>query len=713
MSDNLPTRRAALAAAATSGLLPAAAPPDPLAWVRGVTRMGFGTPGEAAALAAMGVQVMHTNACWPYSPLARAGGGLPPGERATLKRLVADCRRHGLRVSLGLPPFMPVALAKEHPEWRERRTPDAKLAPPREDDLGTRAGCNNGPWGDYLIEVCAELAREYDLDGFSFDGNYHPPICHCPACLKGYGKALPRKSDLADIAYREYLVWRGERLVEHYRRLRKRLAEARPGTAVMTWTVNAGRYGHFLHSPRAMPVSLNRVIDLPMQEWWLDETNLGASIAPAFGAAYLRAVAGGPCASEPYLMSRGNPYGTDSFPHHERMTRAFLALTYGNVAAHSMGWPGHRESTREVFAAVKEREPWLTDAEPLPWAGMLVSEQTRQFHSYQDIAGRFLPHPFGAFRAATEGHRPVTLLTDDDITADRLKRFAVVVLPGAAALSERQCAALRGYVRAGGGLVATGDTSLCDEIGRARKDFALADVFGVSYKGRPAAPAKRVELDGNFAVAIDEGYWRERVGLARLKWGKHPLTADEALGRLVPSGDVTFKGPLVAVGEPGPGEVVCRVVPEGWKAAPLPGVVCRVFGKGRVVYLAACLDAALWSYAYPYQRRLFLRAMDWAARARPAVEVTAPLCVHATFWEQAGRRVVHLFNGVNTAAGHGLPSAEVPLREETLPIHGIRVAFRERPKRVTLRPEGKVLAMEGGAVVVPRLDLHAMVVAEG
>jgi hypothetical protein len=126
-----------------------------------------------------------------------------------------------------------------------------------------------------------------------------------------------------------------------------RLRKANPEAVLMTWTVNAGRYGHFLHSPRAMPTRLNRLIDLPMQEWWLDETNFGASVAPAFGAAYLRAVAGDrPSASEPYLMSRGNPYGTDSFPYHERLTRTLLALTHGSVTAQSLGWPGHRESTR-------------------------------------------------------------------------------------------------------------------------------------------------------------------------------------------------------------------------------------------------------------------------------------------------------------------------------------------------------------------------------
>jgi len=201
---------------------------------------------------------------------------------------------------------------------------------------------------------------------------------------------VPERAHLDDVEYREYLHWRGERLFRHYESLKAEIQKARPGCVVMTWTVNAGRYGHFLHSPRAMPARLNRILDVPMQEWWLDETNLGASVAPSFGAAYLRAVTGDRnCASEPYLMSRGNPYGTDSFPHHERLARTLLALTHGNAAAHSVGWAGHRESTRDVFNEVKAREPFMLGTKTLPWMALLVSEQTRQFHAYADIAGRF------------------------------------------------------------------------------------------------------------------------------------------------------------------------------------------------------------------------------------------------------------------------------------------------------------------------------------
>jgi hypothetical protein len=689
-------------------------PPD---WVRGVTRMAFGTPGEVSKIADAGAQVMHTNLVWPYHPLRRDGGGLSADDRKKLRALVEDCHRRGVKVILGLPPFMPVELAKKHTDWRIRASADAILPPPNEKDLGTRSGCNNGPWGDYLIDVCAELIEDFGLDGYSFDGNYHPPLCHCPACQTAYAKPLPPRLDLKDIAYRRYLVWRGERLEDHYRKLVLRLRKANPDAVLMTWTVNAGRYGHFLHSPRAMPTRLNRLIDLPMQEWWLDETNVGASVAPAFGAAYLRAVAGNrPSASEPYLMSRGNPYGTDSFPHHERLARSLLALTHGSVAAYSFGWPGHGASTNELFREVEQRSTWLTRTQALPWAALLVSEQTRQFYAYEDIAARFLPHVFGTFRAALEEHLPLTLINDWDLNAKELSHYHVVILANAAALSDAQVAAVRQYVQAGGGIVITGESSLFDELGRPRHDFALADLIGASYKGRPKAPEKRPELDTNFAITVDENYWKQRSGLARLNWTDHALVRDDHLTKLVPTKSVAFRGPMVWVSEPKDADSVAwRMTPDGWDQAPLAGAICRRVGKGRVVYLACGIDAALWSYAYPYQRRLVARAMQWAAGEPPPISVTAPMCVHATYWTQhtkVGRRfVIHLFNDVNTTAGHGLPAADVPLREEVVPIGGIRMRFdRDVPKQVHIEPGGRVLPVRDGVVELPPLDRHALVV---
>lgn len=697
-------------------------------WVHDITRMAFVTPGQVDMAAKASVQVVHGNAVWPYYPLRRDGGGLPAAEDKLLRAFVNDCHRRGMKLVLGLPPFASVELAKKHPEWRVH--PERGLKPrgePDEKSLGARLCCNLGPWGDYLIDICVELVRDYQVDGYSFDGNYHAPLCHCPACAVSYrrerGRDVPVRANLDEVAYRKYLVWRGDKLEEHYRRLQQRLRQVNPNAVIMSWTVNAGRHGHFLHSPRAMPTRLNRLFDLPMQEWWLDETNFGGSVAPAFGAAYLRAVTGDRVnASEAYLMSRGSPYGTDSFPVHERLTRNFLALTNGSIAAESFGWPGHHDSTLDVFREVKKRERWLTRTKTLPWAALLVSEQTRQFYAYKDIPERFLSHLFGAFRAGMEEHLPLSLINDWDLEPKKLSRHAVLILANAAALSDDQARAVRDYVQAGGGLVATTETSLCDALGRPRRDFALADVFGVSYLGRPRAPLKRPDLDANFAIALDENYWKNRNGLATLSWTDHDMVHDPRLDKLVPGKRVAFRGPLVSVSKPkDSAAVVVALTTEGVNETAMSGIVARSFGKGRVVYLAAGLDSALWSYAYPYQRRLLARAIEWAAREPAPISIKAPMCVQATYYRQsdknAQRTIVHLFNGINTTANHGLPAADVPLREEIVPIHGIEARFLgDAPKlfhlepgqrKVDIRREGKVTIVE-----VPPLDIHAMLVGE-
>ncbi len=163
--------------------------------------------------------------------------------------------------------------------------------------------------------------------------------------------------------------------------------------------------------------------------------------------------------------------------------------------------------------------------------------------------------------------------------------------------------------------------------------------------------------------------------------------------------------------------------PQATPDAPMiPAVVAHEFGKGRVVYFAAGFDAAYYSYAYPYQRLILRHAIDWAAAAPPPIVVAAPMCVHTTLMRQnepkSGRLIVHLFNDLNSTAFHAFPNDDVPLREETVPIHDIHVTFAPhyRFRRVHLEPEGRTLDLihtdAGSSVTVPRLDVHSMVVGE-
>jgi hypothetical protein len=98
------------------------------------------------------------------------------------------------------------------------------------------------------------------------------------------------------------------------------------------------------------------------------------------------------------------------------------------------------------------------------------------------------------------------------------------------------------------------------------------------------------------------------------------------------------------------------------------------------------------------------RAIEWAARDAVPVAVEAPMCVQSTTFRQkdsAGERlVVHLFNGINTTNDHGSPEADVPSREEVVPVGGIKVLHSHVrfcwPKKKTARGTCDARRRRGG-----------------
>jgi hypothetical protein len=266
---------------------------------------------------------------------------------------------------------------------------------------------------------------------------------------------------------------------------------------------------------------------------------------------------------------------------------------------------------------------------------------------------------------------------------------------------------------------------LFDEFGSPRDNFALARVLGVDYRGLPetASSGQPAELDVNFSKAIGPDYWERRKQVFDFKLDTRSLLNQGRMPTYVGDEKVTFKGPAVRVAPHGSATVVGTIqVKSIAGAAELPGVVTNTYGKGRVVYFAAGFDAAYYLYAYPYQRLAQRHAIDWAAAEKQPLVVDAPMCVHTTLMRQtqgdAQRLLVHLFSDLNTTAHHAFPNDDVPLREEVVPIHDIRLTFDSRYHflRVHLEPGGQDLPQNGTAagteVVVPRLDVHAVVVAE-
>jgi hypothetical protein len=413
--------------------------------------------------------------------------------------------------------------------------------------------------------------------------------------------------NMNDPAFRRYQHWADRRMEDLVRRMQQRLKRIKPEVALVTWTTNAGRFGHFLSIPRNMPARMNLLLDAPDQEFWLDETNRGSTVVPAFANAYIWATTNHRVAfSEPYLMSHGNPYGKDSFPPHEVLRRMMLALTYGAAPSIAVVQPSNlRDAVEQGLDEVKRRRPWLTHKKPEPWAALVMSDNTRNFYGRAPglVEERYMASVLGAFRAAVEEHLPLAVINDWNLTAADLAPYKVLILANTACLDGAQVAAVDQFVRAGGGLVASLDTSLFDEFGAPRSGFALGPVLGVEYRGLtiPETTTGREDLDVNFARSIGPDYWEKRKDVFDYHQEPGSFLDQGRMHLYVGENNVTFKGPAVRVALRDRAAKVVGTLRsktgDDPAAREVPAVVTRSHGKGKVIYLAAGFDAANYLYA--------------------------------------------------------------------------------------------------------------------
>ncbi|MDD5678621.1 MAG: beta-galactosidase trimerization domain-containing protein [Kiritimatiellae bacterium] len=80
-------------------------------------------------------------------------------------------------------------------------------------------------------------------------------------------------------------------------------------------------------------------------------------------------------------------------------------------------------------------------------------------------------------------NRPLDIRFLEATTAEALKRYKVIVLHDERVMTPAEAGRISDWVKAGGTLIATGETSLYDEWARRQGDFAMADLFGVHYLG--------------------------------------------------------------------------------------------------------------------------------------------------------------------------------------------------------------------------------------
>ena len=313
-------------------------------------------------------------------------------------------------------------------------------------------------------------------------------------------------------------------------------------------------------------------------------------------------------------------------------------------------------------------------------------------------------HLEGVYAALVEARIPFDYVHEQDLSPERISSYPVLILPNMALMSDAQAATIRQYVQGGGSVLATFQTGLFDEAGNPRKDFVLADLFGISKAGDPtqANPKAHESMGG-----IHLQYIRQRgpltQGFEETTWIAGPVWRQPIL----PHRDavMTFIKPYPVY----PPEAVYQREPP----SDIPAMVSRETGNSRLVYIAGDVDSSFWRLDHMDLGRQMSNAVRWLLQEKNAVEVEGDGLMEVIAWETQRGFAIHLlnYNGANAFRGHmrrpvALPSqsvrvtlpADKKIRHASLLHAETPVKFQQQGNRVSL--------------TVPKVEMYEVVALE-
>ncbi len=662
---------------------------DPQFWLDYFKRLH----ADAATLSAGGIVAYYPTDVPLHHRSAWLGSSDPFGT------MVKGCRDLGMHVVARTDPHaVRDEVRQAHPDWIAVNRDGQPVRHWANPELWVT--CALGPYNfEFMDQVHREIVARYRIDGV-FANRWAPQggDCFCVHCQQNFktatGLALPRTTNPRDEARRQYLEWRTERLIELWKRWD---ATVQGANAAARFIPNG-------------PPSMKSAGELAAIQFTDNQARRG--LTPPWNngrrAKELRSVMGRRPIGGIFSVGVEEPYRWKDSVQSEPEIRLWVAegtangmrpwVTKFSGVLYDRRW---LPAVERIYDWHYKHERYLRNEAPLARIGLLYSEQTSRYHPGAVNGDRADDHVLGMYHALIEARLPFELVHEGYLTSERLSQFKVLILADTAALSDAQCAALKAYVEGGGSLVATFASSLYDEWGQQRKDFGLADVFGVSFNGRIEGPMQ------NSYLSIDPDP-RTKTHHAVLQGLEDATRIINGVFRVDVRPTRDFPSPLTLIPTyPDlPMEDVYPRVPH----TDTRELYLRDLGRGRVAYVPWDIDRTFWEVMSPDHGRLLRNVITWAMNERPIVEVDGRGVIDVTVWRQRDSMTVHLVNLTNPMMMKG------PLRE-TIPIGPLTVRVRVpnglAVRKAHLLTAGTTLQPQQAAgtmtLTVPTVDVHEVV----
>jgi hypothetical protein len=565
-------------------------------------------------------------------------------------------------------------LYQAHPDWF---AVDSAGRPYRSGEQYT--SCINSPYYEqYIPDILREIIERSHPEGFtdnSWSGLGRSSICYCQNCAGRFkqfaGAALPRQHNWNDPVYRKWIQWNYQRRLEVWD-LNNRVTKAAGGEDCLWLGMNSGSVSGQARSFRDCKEIFARseIVMLDHQsrsdaEGFQSNAETGKLVHGVLGWEKLI-----PESMPMYQMGRVTFRLSTKPPAEARMW--MLAGFAGGIQPWWHHISAYHEDRRMYYTAEpvmrwhSDCDQYLVSRRPVATVGVAWSQQNTDYFGRENPEELVDQPSRGFTQAMVRGRIPFVPVHIDHLEREAAG-LAVLILPNFGAMSGQQVASVRRFVERGGGLIASGESSLYDHWGDPRADFALADLFGV--KGGKARRDGGSGGGRGRSTGSQHTYFRLTPELRAQVYGpksgdepqiagrRHPVLAGFEETDILPYG-----GTLDALTVDPKAKALLTFIPSfpafppemAWMRQPrteIPGLVVNEVGTSRVAYLPADIDRRFALDNLPDHGDLLANIVRWAAADRLPLEVSGRGLINCELYAQGGgerpapaRLILHLVN---------------------------------------------------------------------
>jgi hypothetical protein len=512
-----------------------------------------------------------------------------------------ECREQGLRFGLGfLGAHCNNYIDVTHPDWA-MCDKDGEKYPFYEGHVI----CLNSPYREYYTGIISEALARYPVDYMYVEGIYvRPQGCYCTTCQEKFKAANGKYLDQA--SQDERVRFWSDSLTAFMAAVKEAADSTSPETALIG-TAYYDKWG--LIGPDLE--SFSKYTDMVGQENQWQTGDGRAFHQVGLDMLQLKARVKKPIVGTWWASQDVDRNYHQRSPAHAKLT-FMQTLAYGAaVQPHIQSVFGFETSLvptlTELFSSLERVRGYLLDADLLPYIAVLDG-----------------PGATAYCNALLEQHLPFDLITARRVNQKQLSAYRAVIVGNGGVLREQGLAELAAYVKAGGGLMCTGQIS-----------ESLAALAGVTLDGQVDSGHR--DLPFYYRFDTDAPLWRDLRG--RLLAFRHPCT------KVTPAADSHIEALIVGLDSSRSNKHHMTTKP--YPGPPLgPMAVTRSVGAGRVLYLAGDL-ASIGAPGNVIDADVLVvlaKSALWTAGGKPPVTTNAPPSVELVTYVKRDRMAVFVMN---------------------------------------------------------------------